>query len=100
MRQNTALMNYPPGGERHQDSLFESSKASTNNPQIVRRQFGKNMALTSTTPNRQKMVLTQNQRQTEMLGAAVLGSKMHPSKMPAGTQPSSVLKGQSTKPGS
>ena len=35
-----------------------------------------------------------------MLGAAVLGSKMHPSKMPAGTQPSSVLKAQSTKPGS
>lgn len=61
VRQNTALMNYPQGGEKHQDSLFESSKASTNNPaQIVRRQFGKNVALTSTTPNRQKMVLTQN----------------------------------------
>jgi len=98
VRQNTgasALMNYGLV-ERHQDSLFESSKASTSNQtSIMRRQFNKNQAQKQPT-----LAMHQNQRQVEMLGAAVFGSKVQPSHQLGGTVGMSAIKAGSTKPGS
>ena len=79
----------PKFPERHNDSLFESSKASTNNQtSIMRRQFK---------GGKQAITLNANLRPNEMLGAAVFGSRMRPTKQ---SQNSATLKAGSTKPGS
>ena len=82
---------YFAGAEKHNDSLFESSKASTNNQtSIMRRQFNKGQA-----------IKVNHGRPAEMYGAAVFGSKVRPSQ-PTGpvTQPSVAMRSGSTKPGS
>lgn len=92
-RDISGLNNYL-GVEKHQDSLFESSKASTNLHQTsnMRRQFGAK-------PVGQTLTQAQ-QNKNQMLGAAIFGSKMG-QKQPGskGTQPS-AMKGASTKPSS
>lgn len=61
----------------------------------MRRQFNKNQAQKQPT-----LAMHQNQRQVEMLGAAVFGSKVQPSHLAGGTVGMSALKAGSTKPGS
>ena len=89
--------------EKHNDSLFESSKASASNYQtsLMRRQFNKGHRRDDNIAAR-PTALSNQQRPGEMLGAAVFGSKMQPSRQPDAVHASgtaTVMKA-STKPGS